>query len=126
MDLASQQYEAGYAGLLDLLVAQRDALAAESSRAASNALLRKSLVAIYAAAGGGWERRSKKRAKRDLAFIHLNKTAALIRASLLVGATLAGGTGSSGAPPRHGSTGAWTTAPWRSGRAPARVAAPCR
>lgn len=52
--LADQQYQAGYAGLLDLLLAQRDALAAESSLAASNAQLRKSLVTIYAAAGGGW------------------------------------------------------------------------
>ncbi len=52
--LANQQYKAGYTGLLDLLLAQRDALEAESSLAASNAQLRKSLVTIYAAAGGGW------------------------------------------------------------------------
>jgi outer membrane protein TolC len=52
--LANQQYKAGYSGLLDLLVAQHDALEAESSLAASNAQLRESLVTIYAAAGGGW------------------------------------------------------------------------
>lgn len=52
--LANQQYKAGYSGLLDLLVAQHDALEAESALAASDAQLRKSLVAIYAAAGGGW------------------------------------------------------------------------
>ncbi|PKU23603.1 efflux transporter outer membrane subunit [Telmatospirillum siberiense] len=52
--LANQQYKAGYSGLLDLLVAQHDALAAESALAASDAQMRKSLVAIYAAAGGGW------------------------------------------------------------------------
>jgi multidrug efflux system outer membrane protein len=53
--LADQQYKAGYSGLLDLLVAQRDELAAESGLAASNALLRENLVRIYTAAGGGWE-----------------------------------------------------------------------
>ena len=54
VSLAEQQYKAGYSGLLDLLVAQRDELAAESSLAASNALLRENLVHIYTAAGGGW------------------------------------------------------------------------
>ncbi|HEX9462624.1 MAG TPA: TolC family protein [Alphaproteobacteria bacterium] len=54
VDLAEQQYTNGYSGLLDLLVAQRDALAADSSLAASNAELRKQLVHIYTAAGGGW------------------------------------------------------------------------
>ncbi|HLY58483.1 MAG TPA: efflux transporter outer membrane subunit, partial [Stellaceae bacterium] len=54
VELADQQYKAGYTGLLDLLVAQRDELAAEASLAASEALLRKDLVRIYAAAGGGW------------------------------------------------------------------------
>jgi multidrug efflux system outer membrane protein len=54
--LANQQYKSGYSGLLDLLVAQHDALEAESSLAASNAQLRKTLVAIYTAAGGGWTR----------------------------------------------------------------------
>ena len=55
VDLASQQYAAGYSGLLDLLVAQRDELEAESSLAASDARLRQNLVHIYAAAGGGWD-----------------------------------------------------------------------
>jgi len=53
-DLAQQQYTGGFTSLLDLLVAQRDLLAAESSQAESDANLRKDLVAIYTAAGGGW------------------------------------------------------------------------
>jgi len=55
VDLANQQYLSGYSGLLDLLVAERDELAAESSLAASNAQLRKNLVHVYTAAGGGWD-----------------------------------------------------------------------
>jgi len=54
VDLANQQYRAGYSGLLDLLVAQQSELDAESSLANSEAQLRKDLVHIYAAAGGGW------------------------------------------------------------------------
>jgi NodT family efflux transporter outer membrane factor (OMF) lipoprotein len=54
VDLANQQYRAGYSGLLDLLVAQQSELDAESSLATSEAQLRKDLVHIYAAAGGGW------------------------------------------------------------------------
>lgn len=54
VDLAAQQYRAGYSGLLDLLVAQQSELDAESSLATSEAQLRKDLVHIYAAAGGGW------------------------------------------------------------------------
>ena len=54
VDLAGQQYRAGYSGLLDLLVAQQSELDADSSLATSEAQLRKDLVHIYAAAGGGW------------------------------------------------------------------------
>jgi NodT family efflux transporter outer membrane factor (OMF) lipoprotein len=54
-DLAQQQYTAGFTSLLDVLVAQRDLLTAESSQAESNANLRKGLVSIYTAAGGGWQ-----------------------------------------------------------------------
>jgi multidrug efflux system outer membrane protein len=54
-DLARQQYSAGYTGLLDVLVAERNRLDAESSQAASDAGLRTDLVNIYAAAGGGWQ-----------------------------------------------------------------------
>ncbi len=54
VDLAVQQFKSGYAGLLDLLVAQRDELEADASLATSETLLRKNLVHIYAAAGGGW------------------------------------------------------------------------
>ena len=53
-DLAGQQYTNGFTSLLDLLVAERDLLDAEASQAASDASLRKDLVAIYTAAGGGW------------------------------------------------------------------------
>ncbi len=41
-------------------------------------------------ATGAWKRKSARSLARALEFIHLNKTAALIRASLLAGATLAG------------------------------------
>ena len=54
-DLAMQQYGNGFTSLLDLLVAQRTLLEAEASQAASDAILRKDLVSIYAAAGGGWQ-----------------------------------------------------------------------
>ena len=54
-DLAMQQYGNGFTSLLDLLVAQRNLLEAEASQAASDALLRKDLVSIYTAAGGGWQ-----------------------------------------------------------------------
>ncbi|MGD0585042.1 MAG: efflux transporter outer membrane subunit [Oryzomonas sp.] len=53
-DLALQQYTNGYTGLLDVLVAVRNLLDAESNLAASDASLRNDLVNIYAAAGGGW------------------------------------------------------------------------
>jgi NodT family efflux transporter outer membrane factor (OMF) lipoprotein len=54
-DLARQQYANGFTSLLDVLVAQRTLLEAEASQAASDANLRKDLVAIYTAAGGGWK-----------------------------------------------------------------------
>lgn len=54
-ELARQQYTAGFIGLLDVLVSERNLLDAESEHAASDAKLRKDLVAIYAAAGGGWQ-----------------------------------------------------------------------
>lgn len=52
--MAKDQYTNGYTGLLDVLVSERNLLDAESELAASDAKLRKDLVAIYAAAGGGW------------------------------------------------------------------------
>ncbi|MBV8536111.1 MAG: efflux transporter outer membrane subunit [Alphaproteobacteria bacterium] len=55
VELAEQQYKAGYSGLLDLLDAQRNELAAESSLATSDFALRQQLVRIYSAAGGGWQ-----------------------------------------------------------------------
>lgn len=54
-ELARAQYRFGYVGLLDVLVAERDLLDAESQRATSDASLRTNLVRIFAAAGGGWE-----------------------------------------------------------------------
>jgi len=54
-ELAHLQYENGEIALLDVLVAEQGALSAESAMAVSDAALRKDLVAIYAAAGGGWD-----------------------------------------------------------------------
>jgi multidrug efflux system outer membrane protein len=54
-DLAQQQYNGGTFSLLDLLIVQRDLLAAEEAQADSDAALRRDLVSIYTAAGGGWE-----------------------------------------------------------------------
>ena len=54
-ELAKQQYTSGYTGLLDVLVAERNVLEAESAMTASDAKLRQDLVTIYAAAGGGWD-----------------------------------------------------------------------
>jgi len=53
-ELANLQLKNGEIGLLDVLVAERDALNTESALAGSDAALRKDLVNIYAAAGGGW------------------------------------------------------------------------
>jgi outer membrane protein TolC len=64
-DLAQQQYTGGFTSLLDVLVAQRDLLTAESSQAESDANLRKDLVSIYTAAGGGWQ--DKQQPSRDVA-----------------------------------------------------------
>ncbi|HVO33846.1 MAG TPA: TolC family protein, partial [Elusimicrobiota bacterium] len=54
-DLAELQFKGGFASLLDVLVAQANALSAQSAQAASDAELRKDLTNIYAAAGGGWD-----------------------------------------------------------------------
>ena len=54
LELSNQQYTNGYTNLLDVLVVQRDALDAESVAAESSYKLRKDLVNIYTAAGGGW------------------------------------------------------------------------
>jgi NodT family efflux transporter outer membrane factor (OMF) lipoprotein len=52
--IAREQYRAGSVNLLDVLIAQRDALNAEAALATSDAQLREDLVHIYTAAGGGW------------------------------------------------------------------------
>jgi NodT family efflux transporter outer membrane factor (OMF) lipoprotein len=54
LELANQQYTNGYTNLLDVLVVQRNTLEAESVEAESSYKLRKDLVNIYTAAGGGW------------------------------------------------------------------------
>jgi outer membrane protein TolC len=54
-DLARIQFTGGFTGLLDELVAERNALDAESSLSLSDTALRKNLVDIYTAAGGGWQ-----------------------------------------------------------------------
>ena len=53
--LVRERYSDGYASFLDVLDAERNLLMAESSQASSDASLRNDLVAIYAAAGGGWK-----------------------------------------------------------------------
>lgn len=55
VNLAQDQYTNGYISLLDVLVSERNLLDAESELAASDAKLRKDMVAIYTAAGGGWQ-----------------------------------------------------------------------
>jgi multidrug efflux system outer membrane protein len=52
--LVRQQYNNGYASFLDVLVAERNLLIAESSQSSSDFSLRNDLVNIYVAAGGGW------------------------------------------------------------------------
>jgi len=59
LELANQQYTNGYTNLLDVLIVQRNALEAESFEAESSYKLRKDLVNIYTAAGGGWACPSK-------------------------------------------------------------------
>jgi multidrug efflux system outer membrane protein len=54
-ELAKLQFTGGFTGLLDVLVAERSLLDAEASLASSDATLRKNLVSVYAAAGGGWD-----------------------------------------------------------------------
>lgn len=54
LELSHQQYTNGYTNLLDVLIVQRNALLAESAEAESSYKLRKDLVNIYTAAGGGW------------------------------------------------------------------------
>ena len=54
LELSNQQYTNGYTNLLDVLIVQRNTLEAESIEAESNYKLRKNLVNIYTAAGGGW------------------------------------------------------------------------
>jgi multidrug efflux system outer membrane protein len=54
-ELARQAYTNGDSSLLDVLVSERDLLAAQSAQSASDTALRQDLVSIYSAAGGGWQ-----------------------------------------------------------------------
>ena len=54
-DLAQQQFKNGFIGLLDVLVVQGNVLDAEAALVDSDTILRKDLVNIYTAAGGGWD-----------------------------------------------------------------------
>lgn len=54
LEQANRQYTNGYTNLLDVLIVQRNTLDAESVAAESSYKLRKDLVNIYTAAGGGW------------------------------------------------------------------------
>ncbi len=54
LELANQQYTNGFTNLLDVLVVQRNTLETESIATESSYKLRKDLVNVYTAAGGGW------------------------------------------------------------------------
>ncbi len=53
--LAKQYYDAGYTGLLEVLIADKNLLDAELAVTISEIALRKNLINIYTAAGGGWQ-----------------------------------------------------------------------
>ncbi len=53
-DLARRRFEGGLTNFLDVLNAERDALAAQDSLAQSQTQTATSLVAVYKALGGGW------------------------------------------------------------------------
>lgn len=55
LELSLDQFNVGAIDLLDHLTVERNALQAESDLATSEAALNQSLVAIYAASGGGWQ-----------------------------------------------------------------------
>jgi len=55
VQLATRLYDAGETGYLDVLVAQRSLHSAEDALAASTGATATDLIALYKAAGGGWE-----------------------------------------------------------------------
>lgn len=59
LTLSTAQYASGETDLSSVLILERDTFAAESDLAAGDAQLRKDLVSIYTAAGGGWDIGSK-------------------------------------------------------------------
>src|ERR1019366_7204090 len=54
LDLARQRYELGVADFLQVLIVQRDLLAAEQDLADSTTTVSTNLVQLYKALGGGW------------------------------------------------------------------------
>ena len=65
-ELARLQFTDGDTQLLDVLVADRNVLLAESNLVQSDTLLRNNLVNIYTAAGGGWDAKAKPQVKPDV------------------------------------------------------------
>jgi NodT family efflux transporter outer membrane factor (OMF) lipoprotein len=61
-DLARRLYANGLGGFLDVLVAERSLLESESRLVESETAVSTSLVALYVALGGGWERAEELRA----------------------------------------------------------------
>lgn len=57
--LAKTYYEAGYTGLLEVLKADKNLLDTELAVTTSEIALRKNLINIYTAAGGGWQDKNK-------------------------------------------------------------------
>jgi NodT family efflux transporter outer membrane factor (OMF) lipoprotein len=57
--LAQQYYDTGYTGLLEVLIADKNVLDAELAVTMSEIALRKNMVNIYTAAGGGWQDKNK-------------------------------------------------------------------
>jgi outer membrane protein TolC len=55
LDLARQRYEQGVSDFLQVLIVQRDLLAAELALADSTTTVSTNLVQLYKALGGGWE-----------------------------------------------------------------------
>ena len=65
-ELARLQFTDGDTQLLDVLVADRNVLLAESNLVQSDTLLRNNLVNIYTAAGGGWDAKAKPQVKTEV------------------------------------------------------------
>lgn len=60
LQLVKQQFKEGYSDILNVETVERNLLQSQAELARTNAKLRKDMVAIYTAAGGGWRVESKK------------------------------------------------------------------